>query len=57
MRALILGALLGLLLLFPPLLAFVAAVAAGVACKPLVVAFTLGLVARPHLHRLRWWSQ
>lgn len=53
MRALILGALLGLLLLFPPLLAFVAAVA----CKPLVVAFTLGLVARPHLHRLRWWSQ
>lgn len=57
MRALIFGALLGLLLLSPPLLAFVAAVAAVVVCKPLVVAFTLGLVARPHLHRLRWWSR
>jgi hypothetical protein len=57
MRALIFGALLGLLLLFPSLFGFVASVAVVVVCKPLVVAFALGLVARPHLHRLRRWSR
>lgn len=57
MRALIFGALLGLLLLFPSLFGFVASLAVVVVCKPLVVAFALGLVARPHLHRLRRWSR
>ena len=53
MRWLILGALLGLLLLYPSLLAVVASVAAAVLSKPVLVAFGLGLAARPHLPR-RW---
>ncbi|MBD0838805.1 hypothetical protein [Streptomyces sp. TRM68416] len=54
MRWLILGALLGLLLLFPSLLALVTTVVAAVASQPVVVAFALGLIARPHLRRPRW---
>jgi hypothetical protein len=53
MRWILLGALLGLLLLFPAALAVVAAVAAAVLSKPVLVAFGLGLAARPHLPR-RW---
>ncbi|MET7731235.1 hypothetical protein ABZT02_07685 [Streptomyces sp. NPDC005402] len=52
MRWLILGALLGLLLAYPSLLAVVSVVAAIVS-KPVLVAFGLGLAARPHLPR-RW---
>ena len=47
-----LGALLGLLLVYPPLLAFVVTVAAVVVSKPVVVAFGLGVAVRPHPARL-----
>lgn len=53
MRWLILGALLGLLLAFPQLLVLVAAVTAAILSKPVLVAFGLGLAARP---RLRRWT-
>lgn len=54
MKLLILGALLGLLLVFPQLLAVVAAIAAGLLSKPVVVAFGLGIAARPYMSRPRW---
>lgn len=54
MKLLILGALLGLLLAFPQLLAVVVAVAASLLSQPLIVAFGLGLAAGVHLHRRRW---
>jgi hypothetical protein len=57
MRWLILGALLGLLLLYPSLLAVVVAVAAVILSKPLLVAFGLGLVARGYLPRMRRWAR
>lgn len=57
MRWLILGALLGLLLLYPTLLAAVAAVVAALLSKPVVVAFALGLAARTHLPRIRRWAR
>lgn len=52
MRWLILGALLGLLLMHPTLLAIVVSVAAAILSKPVLVAFGLGAVARPCLTRL-----
>ena len=57
MRWLILGALLGLLLLYPSLLALVVTVAAAVLSKPLLVAFAAGLAVRPYLPRLRRWAR
>ncbi|QKW07341.1 hypothetical protein HUT18_14040 [Streptomyces sp. NA04227] len=57
MKWLILGALLGLLIAFPSLLALVVALVAAVASQPVVVAFALGLVARPWLHGLRRWAR
>lgn len=54
MRYIVLGALLGLLLLFPPLLAVVATAVAWLLAKPLVVGLGIGLFARPHLARPRW---
>jgi hypothetical protein len=57
MRWLLLGALLGLLLLHPPLLADVLAAAAALLSKPLVVAFAAGLAARPYLPRIRRWAR
>ncbi|MEU6099087.1 hypothetical protein [Streptomyces sp. NPDC047079] len=57
MRWLILGALLGLLIVFPSLLAVVVTVAAAIVSKPVVVAFGLGIAARPHLPRLRRWAR
>ncbi|MFJ9748892.1 hypothetical protein [Streptomyces chartreusis] len=53
MKLLILGALLGLLLVFPQLLAVVAVIVAALLSKPLVVAFGLGLAAGVQLHRKR----
>lgn len=53
MKWIILGALLGLLLFCPALLAVVVGIAAAILSKPVVVAFTLGLIARPGLAR-RW---
>lgn len=57
MRWLLLGAVLALLLLFPSLLTVIAAVAAGILAKPLLVGLGLGLVLRPHLPRLRRWAR
>lgn len=45
MKLLILGALLGLLLLFPQLLTIVAAIVAALVSEPLIVAFGLGIAA------------
>ncbi|MEU6490372.1 hypothetical protein ABZ890_08260 [Streptomyces sp. NPDC046984] len=56
MRWILLGAVFGLLLVFPNLLAIVITVVAAVLPKPIVVAFGLGLAARPHLPRLRRWT-
>lgn len=56
MMWLILGALLGLLLVFPPLLAVVVAVVTSLLSKPVLVAFGLGLAARPYLRRPRGWT-
>ena len=57
MRWIMLGVALGLLLLFPNLLTVIAAVAAGILAKPLLVAFGLGVLARPHLPRIRRWAR
>ncbi|MFF4836559.1 hypothetical protein [Streptomyces sp. NPDC001315] len=57
MRWLILGALLGLLLLYPSLLTVVAAIVAALLSKPVVVAFGLGLAVRLHLPRVRRWTR
>ncbi|MFF1743251.1 hypothetical protein [Streptomyces mirabilis] len=58
MRWLLLGALLGLLLVFPPLLALAVALVAAVACKPVVVTFALGLAVRPYIARRAWrWAR
>ncbi|MFF4356925.1 hypothetical protein [Streptomyces sp. NPDC001604] len=57
MRWLILGALLGLLLLYPSLLAIVLAAAVAILSKPLLVAFGLGLAARPYMPRIARWTR
>ncbi|MGW3646676.1 hypothetical protein [Streptomyces sp. NPDC000878] len=57
MRWVLLGVLLGLLLVFPALLALVVATVAALASQPLVVAFALGLAVRPSLARLRGWGR
>lgn len=56
MKWLLVGALLVLLLVFPQLLALVAAVVAAVLSKPVLVAFVLGLWARAYLPRMRRWK-
>jgi hypothetical protein len=57
MRWLLLGAVLALLLLFPSLLTVIAIVVTAILSKPLLVAFGLGLVLRPHLPRIRRWTR
>ena len=57
MRWLLLGALIGLLIALPPLLALVLAAVAAVLSKPVLVAFGLGLVVRPRLPRLQRWAR
>lgn len=58
MRWLLLGALLGVLFAVPSLLTLTAALAAALLGKPMLVAFGLGLAARPHLPRIRGrWSR
>ncbi|MFE1748986.1 hypothetical protein ACFW88_00270 [Streptomyces anandii] len=57
MRWLILGALLGLLIAFPALLGLVIAATVAVLSKPVLVAFGLGLAARPHLPSIRRWAR
>jgi hypothetical protein len=57
-RRLLLGALLGLLTVFPTLLAAVGRVVAAIAAHPVVVAFALRVLARPVLaHRMRGWAR
>ncbi|MCT9010000.1 hypothetical protein [Streptomyces rhizosphaerihabitans] len=56
MKWLLLGALLGLLIAFPPLLAMAVAVVVAVLSKPVLTAFGLGLAVRVHLPRLRRWT-
>lgn len=53
MRWLLLGALLGLLVVFPPLLAFAVGLVAALCSQPLIVAFALGLAFRPFLRMVR----
>lgn len=53
MKWLLFGALLGLLLVFPSLLALVVAAVAAVLAKPVLVAFGLGLAVRTRLPRMR----
>lgn len=48
---LLFGALLGLLLVFPPLLGLVVVAVAVPLSKPLLVAFAAGIAARPYLRR------
>jgi hypothetical protein len=55
-KYLILGALLGLLLVFPQLLALVGVIVAAILSKPVFVAFALGLVAGVRSRRLRRWA-
>ncbi|MGW0865763.1 hypothetical protein [Streptomyces sp. NPDC002611] len=57
MRWLIIGALLGLAITFPQLPTDAVTLIASVASKPLVVAFALGLAARPCLPRMRRWAR
>lgn len=56
MHWLLLGVLLGLLIAVPPLGAVVLGMAVAVVSEPLVVAFVLGVAARPMLTRMRGWT-
>lgn len=56
MRWILIGVALGLLLVFPQLLAFVVAAVATLLSKPVLVAFGLGLASRPYLRRPRGWT-
>lgn len=57
MRYLLLGALLGLLLVFPQLLTVVGAILAAALSEPVLVAFALGLAAGARASRPRRWSR
>lgn len=57
MRWLLIGALLGVLLLFPQALAAVVAVAAVLVSQPVVVAFAVGALARPYLPVVGRWTR
>ncbi|MFR0358619.1 hypothetical protein [Streptomyces sediminimaris] len=57
MKWLLLGVVLGVLLLYPALLAVVVAVAAVILSKPVLVAFGLGLAAGLRSTRLRRWTR
>ena len=57
MKWIVLGALLGLLLLYPAALTVVAVIVSAILSKPLLVAFGLGVAVRPYLPRLRRWAR
>lgn len=57
MRWLLLGAVLAMLLLFPPLLAAVATAAGWLLAKPALVAFAAGLLAGVRARSLRRWAR
>lgn len=58
MKAILFGAVLGVLLVWPAALsltaAIVSAIATAVLSKPVLVAFTFGIAVRPYLTRRRW---
>jgi hypothetical protein len=57
-RWILLGAVLAVLLLVPQTLTAIAAVAAALVSQPVLVAFTLGALARPHMRTPKgWWTQ
>jgi hypothetical protein len=56
MRWLLFGVLLGVLLLYPTLLAQVIDLVAPLLSVP-VVAFAVGLIVRPYLRRPRGWAR
>lgn len=57
MLYILIGVLLGLLLLFPPLLGVVVAIVAALLSQPVLVAFGLGLVAGARARQLRRWAR
>ncbi|MEU2584489.1 hypothetical protein ABZ612_16335 [Streptomyces avermitilis] len=57
MKLLLLGALIGLLIAFPPLLALVLAAVVTVLPKPVLMAFGLGLAVRTSLPGLQRWTR
>jgi hypothetical protein len=57
MKWLLLGALLGVLLAIPQALDLTTSTVGVLASKPLLVAFVLGAVARPHLTLPRRWAR
>ncbi|MCT7353602.1 hypothetical protein N4P33_15680 [Streptomyces sp. 15-116A] len=57
MKWLILGALLGLLLTIPAVLAAVVSVVVVLVSQPLLVVFVLGAVARPYLPVVGRWTR
>jgi hypothetical protein len=61
MKAIILGAVLGVLLVWPAALSLTAAVltaiVAALLSKPLLVAFSLGLAAGARMRRPRGWTR
>lgn len=56
MKWILVGCLLGLVVVFPGLLAVVVAIVAALLGKPVLVAFAAGLLVRPHLPRARRWA-
>lgn len=57
MRWILLGILLGLMIAYPALWTALVTAVAWLAAKPVVVAFALGLLARPHLRGMRRWAR
>ncbi|MDK1344191.1 hypothetical protein QNO09_12930 [Streptomyces sp. 378] len=57
MKWLLLGALLGVLLAVPQALDLTTSAVAGLAAKPLLVAFVLGAVIRPYLPVPGRWTR
>lgn len=56
MKAILFGAILGVLLLWPPALSLTAATVSALA-RPAVLAFTFGVLARPGIvRRVRRWT-
>lgn len=57
MKAILFGAVLGVLLLWPAALSLTAATAAYLAGQPTVLVFALGVLARPAIvRRVRRWT-
>jgi len=58
MMRILFGAVLGLLVAYPTLLALVLAVVAGLVSQPAVLAFAAGVIAWPRISRhIRGWTR